>query len=78
MLYNSLSWTNKRRINRLGERYNKTKEWLTSKKKEVKPIEVKPVKVKESHPTECICKECMDTLANEIMNRKQVITDESE
>ena len=53
-------------------------DWGKPKKKEVKPMEAKPVKVKESHPTECICKECMDTLANEIMSRKQVITDESE
>jgi hypothetical protein len=112
-LYNSLSWTNKRRIDKWAERYNTTKKWLTPKAKKVVseipklPKKEKTVDIetelfpenhnyigyriekhtsgdkihlieKPPHPKECICKECMDALGNEIMDRRKVMTDESE
>ena len=112
-IYNSLSWTNKRRIDSLMVRFTKLKEWLKPKaEKIISDIEItkvtKPKKVEvvselfpknhkyigykiekhpagdrismikePPHPKDCVCKECMDELANEIMNRREVKKNEA-
>ena len=112
-IYNSLSWTNKRRIDSLIVRFRKLKEWLKPKaEKIISDIEItkvtKPKKVEvvtelfpknhkyigyriekhsagdkifmieePPHPNSCVCEECMDKLANEIMSRRKVKENEA-
>ena len=122
--YNSLSWTNKKRIDKWSARLRTIKDWITPKaKKMVSEVEIPKIEIpkiempklrKEKdvevvteifpddhtfigyriekhskgdkivmiqeppHPTECTCKQCMNKLGDEIMNRRKVKANETE
>ena len=111
--YNSLSWTNKRRVDAMLETYNKLREWVKPKTEEVvSKIEMtkvsKPKKVETvtelfpenhkyigyriekhssrdrifmieepPHDKKCACDDCIQELANEILNRREAKQNET-